>query len=116
MLTSKKQQNVLNGKRLQRDWAAIAEAIGFGEQTLRQMYNYYSGYAHADGLSGAQISVPAQSQIEFIEAHMRTVMIVLSKIIIQYANKFPEAKAMCDMRPDAFHIAEVWSGAANLLL
>lgn len=113
-LKPREQKQVLKGKR-KRDWTSLAKAAGFGEQTTRRMYGYYSGYVHADGLSGVQIMTAKtpQEQIEFIEANMRTVMIVLSKMIIEYANKFPEAKAVCDKDPDAFFQAEVWSGAAS---
>lgn len=81
------------------------------------MYAYYSGYVHADGLSGAQIGITqtAQDQIEYIEIHMNTILIVLSKMIIDYAKRFPEAKAACDKKPDAYYRAETWSGAASLL-
>jgi hypothetical protein len=110
------QEDVLKGKR-RRNWASLARAAGFGEQTIRQIYSYHSGYVHADGLSGTQIVSlkTAQDQIEFIEAHMHTVMIVLSKMILQYAEKFPEAKAMFDKNPGTAHIAKVWSGAASFL-
>ena len=109
-------KDALKGKR-RRDWATVAKAAGFGEQAMRQIYSYQSGYVHADGLSGAQIvgSTTAQDQIEFIETHMRTVMIVLSKMIVQYAAKFPEAEAVCSDKHDAFHVARAWSTAASLL-
>jgi len=114
-LSSGEQRTVLKGKR-KRDWTR-ARAAGFGEQTIRQIYSYQSAYVHADGLSGAQIvSLPtAQDQIEFIEMQMRIVMIVLSKMIIQYAKKFPESRAICDGNPDTFRMAKVWSGAVSLL-
>lgn len=110
------QRDVLKGKR-KRDWPSVAEAAGFGEQTIRRWYSYYSGYVHADGLSGAQIvSVQtAQDQIEFIEMHMLTVIVVLSKMILGYAKKFPEARAVCDNNPNTFYLAEIFSRAASLL-
>jgi hypothetical protein len=108
------QKNVLKGKR-KRDWTSLAKAVGFGEQTIRRMYSYYSGYVHADGLSGIQVVTvkTAPEQIEFIEGNMYTVMILLSKMIIEYAKRFPEAEAVCDKNPDAFFQAEIWSGAAE---
>lgn len=110
------QRDVLKGKR-RRDWPSVAKAAGFGEQTVRLMYAYYSGYVHADGLSGAQImsAQTAQDQIQFIERHMHTVMIVLSKMIVEYVKKFPEAKAVCDKNADTFYLAEILSGAASRL-
>jgi len=116
LLKSGEQKNVLKGGR-KRNWENIAKAVGFGEQSIRQIYSYQSGYVHADGLSGTQMFSlqTAQEQIDFIEIHMRTVMIVLSKMIIQYANKFSEAKAVCDKNPGTFHMTKVWSGAASIL-
>ena len=109
------QREVLKGKR-KRDWVSTAQAAGFGKQTIRLIYRYQSGYVHADGLSGAQIiSLQTPQQIEFIESQMHIVMIVLSKMIYQYAEKFPEARAICAGNPDAFHKAKVWSGAAEIL-
>lgn len=98
------QRRVSKGKPI-RSWKAVAKAPGFGEQIIQLMYTYYSGYAHADGLSGTQIvtAKTAQDQIEHIEAHMRTIMVVLCKMILDYARKFPEAKAACDMNPDAYY-------------
>jgi DNA-binding transcriptional regulator YhcF (GntR family) len=110
------QRKVSRGKSIT-SWKALAKAAGFGEQTIQRMYAYYSGYVHADGLSGTQIvtAKTAQDQIEHIESHMRTVMIVLSKMILDYAKKFTEAKAVCDRNPDAYYRAEIWSGAARRL-
>ena len=92
---------------------------GFGENTItiRQIYSYQSGYIHADGLSGAQVFglKTMQEQIEFIEINMRIVMIVLSKLIIEYSKKFPEAKAACEKNVEIFNRAQVWSGSVQLL-
>ena len=115
-MTAGEKKEALKGKR-KRDWAGVAKAAGLGEQAIRQMYAYYSGYVHADGLSGSQIVTArnAKEQIEDIEIHMRTIMIVLSKLITEYARKFTEAKAVCDKNPDAYYRAEIWAGAASRL-
>jgi hypothetical protein len=115
-LKPSEQRRVSKGKAI-RSWKAVAKAAEFGEQTIQRMYAYYSGYVHADGLSGTQIvtAKTPQDQIEHIEAHMRTIMIVLSKMILDYAKKFPEAKAVCDKNPTAYYRAEIWSGAASRL-
>lgn len=115
-LKSREQKDVLKGIR-KRNWESIAKAAGFGKQTIRQIYNYQSGYVHADGLSGTQIFSlqTARGQIEFIEINMRTVMIILSKMIIQYAKKFPEAEVVCKKNPDTFYQARVWSESVSIL-
>lgn len=113
-MTPGERKEILKGKR-KRDWTSVANAAGFGEQTIRRMYAYYSGYVHADGLSGVQIVIAktAQEQIEHIEFHMVTMMVVMSKMIVEYAKKFPEAKAVCDKNPDAFYRADVLAQAVS---
>jgi hypothetical protein len=115
-LTSSEQRKVSKGRSI-RSWKDVAKAAGFGEQTIQRMYAYTSGYVHADGLSGTQIfaAKTAKDQIDHIESHMRKIMMVLSKMILDYAKKFPEAKAVIDQNPDAFYRAEIWSGAASRL-
>jgi hypothetical protein len=110
------QRKISKGKAI-RSWKDVAKAAGFGEQTIQQIYAYYSGYVHADGLSATQIvtAKTAQNQIEHIEIHMRTIMIVLSKMILDYAKKFPEAKVACDKNPKTYYRAEILSGAASRL-
>ena len=110
------QRKILKGEGI-RSWKSVAKAAGFGEETIKRMYAYYSGYVHADGLSGAQIvaAQTAQDQLTHIEIHMRAIMIVLSKMILDYAKKFSEAKVVCDKNPDTFYKAEIWSGAVSLL-
>jgi hypothetical protein len=115
--SKKAQESLLKGKRPRRNWTVVAKAAGFGEKTIRLMYAYYSGYAHADGLAGAQIvaaNTRAQ-QIEFTELHMRTTMMVLSKMILDYRGAFRESKRACDAKPNAFSRAEIWVAVAERL-
>ncbi len=110
------QKKVLKGEGI-RSWKSVAKSAGFGEQTIQRMYAYYSGFVHADGLSGTQ-TVAAENkeeQIEQMEIHMRVIFLVLSKMIIEYAKKFPEAKGACDKNPNAYFAAEIWSGVASRL-
>jgi hypothetical protein len=109
-LSSGEQKDVLKGKR-KRNWKMIAKAAGFKEETIRHLYAYYSGYTHADGLSGVQI-VAAQTkdeQVQYIQMYMCTVMIVLSKMIIEYAKAFPESKKACDRNLKTYWMAQLWS-------
>jgi hypothetical protein len=115
-MRAREQKEALKGKR-KRDWPSVAKSAGFGEQTLRRMYAYYSGYVHADGLSGSQIVTArtAQEQIYYIEINIRTIMIVLSKLIIEYARKFTEAKIVCDKNPETYHLALILAEAESRL-
>ena len=100
-----------------RNWKSVAKSAGFGEKYIQLIYAYLSGYVHADGLSSTQIATAQSKQVQigFIERQMRTIMIVLAKMIINYAKKFPEAKAVCDKNPDIYYQAEILAGAASRL-
>lgn len=115
-LKSGEQRDVLKGKGL-RSWKSVAKAAGFGEKTIQKMYTYYSGFVHADGLSATQIMAAQnrQDQVEHIEIHMRVIMLVLSKVIVEYAGKFPEAQTVCNNDPDAYQRAVIWSEVASRL-
>ncbi len=109
-LTPKQQKRILEGKR-QRDWERLARNAGFGERTIRQIYGYLSSYAHADGLSGIQlITAKTQNeQIKFIETQMTITMMILSKMILDYMNRFTESDKMAKAHPKALSIAKFWS-------
>jgi hypothetical protein len=113
-MTPGEQKEVLKGKR-KRDWTSVVNAAGFGQQTIWRIYAYYSGYVHADGLSCVQIVTAntADEQIEHIEFHMVTMMVVMSKMIVEYARKFPEAKEVCDKNSDTFYLADVMAQAVS---
>jgi hypothetical protein len=53
--------------------------------------------------------------MEFVEALMRIVMVVLARMIREYKEAFPSAKAWYLAKPRAAHLADVYSGAGALL-
>lgn len=114
-LTLPQQRDTLRGRR-DRDWSAVARAAGFGENTLRMLYKYYSGYVHADGLSGAQIADADTLKVQREHAfrHMQVVMIVLAKMILNYADRFAESRQVCGKRPTTYYLAQIYSGAAGM--
>lgn len=113
-LKPSEQRKVLSGQR-KRDWPSLAKESGFSERMIRHIYSYFSSYVHADGLSSTQIvsATTRQDQMTMMKSQMSVVMITMSKLIIAYADRFPEAKTACDMNAGAFHLAQVLSGAAN---
>lgn len=117
MFTPSQQRRLLSLRWMPRKLSDIARAAGFGPGFFRLLYAYQSGYAHSDGLSGAQMmsSATRESQLRSIDSQMRIVVILLSKMILDYARKFPEAEAVCAADPDTLHAAVVWSGAASLV-
>jgi hypothetical protein len=116
LLSARAKKAARRGRR-SRDWSAVARAAGFGEETIQKMYAYYSGYVHSNGLAGAQIMQAAtrEEQSRFIEGHMHLVMSILAKTVLGYEGKFREARRICEGRPADYTLAQVWSGAANLL-
>jgi len=100
-----------------RDWKRIAKAAGFSDRAIIILRNYYSGYVHADGLSGLQIETAksAKEQIELLEAHMLTMMVIMSKTIIIYAEKFEESMDVCKNAPGSLGLAQAYAKAINNL-
>jgi hypothetical protein len=106
-LSSRQQNDVLKGKRMTRNWEDVAKAANFNKEFIRRIYAYYSGYTHSDGLSGIQIvtAKTRDQQIQMFELHMAIVMILLSKMIINYYDLFPESKKACIAKLETFLFA-----------
>ena len=79
----------------------LAKEAGFGKKSFQQIYAYLSGYTHGDSLSIIQIkdAVSDEEKDSFIRLSMGLVMMVLSHLILNYARKFPQARAVCDAQP-----------------
>jgi len=108
--TKSQQNDILKGKR-RRTWEDLAKNAGFGFAFLRRTYSYYSSYVHADGLSASQL-MNAQSKEEqelYTEIHLRIILIVMSKMILDYSAKFPEAAIACKGFPYAYTRTQIWS-------
>lgn len=115
-LTEKQKRNVLNGRRF-RNWREVALSAGFGLQFIRRIYSYYSGYVHADGLSGNQImgAKTAEEQKFHIWMHLFTLLLVMSKMILDYAGKFEEAEKTLRHYPELKDRTLVWTEAVRRL-
>lgn len=110
-LPSGKKRRVLKGERLNRDFKSRLIDAGFGPTWGYRIYKFYSGYAHSDALSGAQIQIAATkaAQLEHIQLQMGIVMMILSRMIIEYAKAFPDANAAAEARPQALGLANILS-------
>ena len=115
-LSSKQQKNILEGER-RRSWERVAKSAGFGLQTIRQVYAFHSSYVHADGLSGTQITTAKtrDDQIQFIETQMSFVMMVMSKMILDYVKTFPESAEIAKVYPKSLNLADFCSHLASNL-
>jgi hypothetical protein len=114
-LTKGQQDEALEGKR-HRDWEVVAKSAGFGFQFLRRrVYPYYSGFVHADGLTSGQL-LSAQSREDKLfhgQLHLVTLIILLSKFILNYQDLFSEARAVMPRFTEAQAAAKRWSEAAR---
>lgn len=111
-LTARQKQAVLAGVR-SRSLRDSAIAAGLGPDFIRRMYRYYSSYVHADGLSSDQLitATTLKDQRFHLKIHLLTIMLVMSKMILGYEAKFPEAAATCARFPRAHERAKYWSSA-----
>lgn len=87
----KEQGRILNGFR-KRSWENFAKEAGFGSNFLKNIYRNYSGYVHADAVASQQqySTVNLADQEELAQIHLIFQMILLSKFILNYTEKFSE--------------------------
>ncbi|GEM_PF-2489663 len=115
-LSPKAQKEVLKAKR-KRDWLMAAKSAGFTHQFIRRIYAYSSGFVHADGFTAGQL-MSAQTKLDQIfhaQIHLITIMIVLSKFILDYGQLFEEARALFPNFKTAYDRAVIWSEIAKNL-
>jgi hypothetical protein len=114
-LKSGEQKDVLDGKR-KRDWAAVAKSAGFGFEFLRKrVYPYSSGFVHADGYAAGQMMSAQTNEDQKFHAEMNlvTMMILLSKFILDYESLFEEVQSVTQKFESARKKAEIWSEVAR---
>jgi hypothetical protein len=114
-LTSGQQRNVLEGKR-QRQWDVVAKTAGFGFEFLRRrIYPYYSDFVHAGGLTAGQLlsAQGKEDQLFHAKIHLVTMMILLSKFILNYEDLFTEARTVIARFRASQERAERWSEIAS---
>ncbi len=113
-LTPGQQKEALDGKR-HRQWDMVAKSAGFGFEFLRKrIFPYYSGFVHADGLIAGQLlsAQKREDQLFHAEMHLVTILILLSKLVLDYENLFTEARAVIPKFNAAQEAAERWSKIA----
>jgi len=115
-LTDGQKRAVLNGRRT-RNWNDVAVSAGFGLQFVRRIYSYYSGFAHADGLSGVQVmgAKTPEEQRFHIDMHLFTMLLAMSKMILDYAGKFEEAAKTLQQHPELHRRILLWTDAVRRL-
>lgn len=115
-LTRKQKKAVLKGKRIRRKMD-VAESAGFGQEMVSRLWSYYSDHAHSGGMAAGEIfeAKTLADQREMIQIHIVTTAIVLSKMILSYANQFEQAMAISQEFKKTFDKAQVLSGSIALV-
>lgn len=116
-LSKGEQKTVLTkGKMSSYHWRDAAKAAGFTNRFI-DIYRYYSSYVHADGLSTSQVmnSQTKKEQIELIELAMFIVTVILSKIILNYYDNFPESKTVCKKQQNSYKLAQKYATVSSTL-
>jgi len=110
-LKRKEQKIVIEGRRT-RDWNSIAKSAGFGIEFLkRRIYSYYSGFVHSDGFAASQLmsAQKKEDQLFYAKIHLVTLMILLSKFILDYEHLFEEVRDIIPKFKAAHERAIMWS-------
>jgi hypothetical protein len=108
----------LNGKICpHRNFSQIAKDAGFSLLFIERMYAYLSGYAHGDSLSVAQIAYADTEDKKrvYVNTAKGTVMTILSKLLLNLSDKFPEAKTLCDSYPEMIMWIKIFSNTGETL-
>lgn len=105
-LNMDQQKHVLGGGKLL-TVLEIAELTGFDQKTTRFSRALLSSDVHGDSLSGSRLQRTGkpEDQIREFELTMLHVKTILSKVIVDFASHFPEAKAVCEKNGEIFATA-----------
>lgn len=117
-LTTNQQDRALEGKKMPpRRRTEILRACGLGVGTFGLVYTAFSSYVHSDELSLTHVvdAASPQAQVSGVEATMSAAEFLMAKMILDYAETFPEAKCVCEARPDAFSRAAALAEDARRL-
>jgi hypothetical protein len=108
--TEKQQPQILKGKDF-RDRYDIASSAGLSPNFIRMVYKYYSGFVHSDGYTSGQLfsAETIHQQRNFAEFHLNMLMILVSKFILNFTEKFKQSSYLLDLNPGVHSIAYTWS-------
>ena len=111
-LDKNQQESSLKGSLCpKRSIEVVAESAGFKSSFFQKVYMNLSSYIHGDALSGAHIhdAKTDEERDAFMRLSMATAMMVLSRLILNYAEKFPEAKAIFESDPNRAKLVRILS-------
>lgn len=114
---TQKEKLLREGKIHAPEFTKRAMAAGFCPVTIKRMNRYLSSYVHSDGLSAVQTmgADTLEKQTSYVENCMFLMMMVMSKMILEYKKAFPSAEAWCMAKPKALLLAEEWAEIARRL-
>lgn len=115
-LKPKQREKVLQWGRIGRLRERLA-AAGLGGTAWSNEYAYQSGHVHADGLSAVQVKRAAtkEEQEWLMQPQMTIAKVAMSKMICDYVAMFPESREVAEANPETYTLAQVLSGAAEVL-
>ena len=110
------QRDVLNGNR-RRKLDTVLTSAGFGKWTFRNIYRYYSGFVHADGLTTSQLmsAETKEDQLFHAETDLVTMMVIISKFIVDFGLLYEEASLVFPRFDKIYKRALMWSDIARKL-
>lgn len=113
----KTQRRLLAGQWRFPKWVDIAKSAGIGQQYSRLLFALLSDYAHSGGLSALQLgsSMPIEDRYELVQTTLRQVKSIISKMMVTYIERFPEAKEALKNDPEAARLAHVYAGALGMV-
>jgi len=108
--TRKQKKQILKGKNF-RKLGDIASSANLSPNFIRFVYKYYSGFVHSDGYTSGQLfsAETITQQKDFAQLHMNMFMILISKFILDYTEKFKQPSYLLDLKPEVHSIAFFWS-------
>jgi hypothetical protein len=92
----------------------VAESAGFKSSFFQKAYVILCSYTHGDALSVAQIhdAKTDEERDAYMRLSMATAMMVLSRLILNYAEKFPQAKVIFDSNPNRSKLVKIIKGVS----
>lgn len=100
-------------------WHNLIDESDLKPEMFKQIYSYYSSYAHSEYISILQISqanlnAQSKSNIEMIKTTLSVVRIVTCLSIKFYSKRFKSAEIVFNTLPNTIQMAvRIWSGIGN---
>ncbi len=114
-LASKVQKRILRGEFPNKPMKQRLANARLGSPWFEMLYKYHSGAVHSDGLAADQIQVVATkaAQLDALDVQQGITMMVIGRMIVEYAARFHDAKSVLSKDPSAHGLANLLATFAN---